>query len=688
MSVRAKILAGNLAIAVLAVGLSVLIAWSAIIDLRQQNAAAKSLKSFGLCLQIGGLVAAERSAWGGAMDSDAAMSGDVAANVDKSIAATDATLAAARRAILEAGASTTALDSGIAEFKTTRELARTAVQREKSRRVSGAQGAMVDGLARGLASVEKAVDEALLGTTSAAANLAPAVGLARLAQDFRNVNGSRSAILGLFVGGQAFPAERISASTELSGNVALLWQMQVQAVKNLGSPPKLAKALEHVRATVMTEGEQRYRGLLEAARAGQPPPLSTIEWRRWTTPMLTNALVMRDAALETAQDMNNAAIRDAWFRLGGALAILVIVGAVTTAVVLVLLTHVIKRLGHLTTTVVRLADDDLDVEIAFTDLADEIGAMAKALRVLRDNARTSHRRAAEAGEEQAKRLERAERLAREVKAFELDAAKALDTAGGHVEAMCSTAETMSVQAAGTVTGANGVAEATRHVGAEVQALAGTAVELSASIGEIATRISDTADQSRVAADSVKRGSAQFGLLAQYVSKIGDVVGLIQEIAGQTNLLALNATIEAARAGEAGQGFSVVAGEVKALAVRTTQATKEVAAQIEAIRQASADALASMGEIDGSISRITSLAGDVAASVEQQHAATEEISRRVQFAASGAEKGAELATGLAETTNQAQGEAERVKTSSLDVSAEMRRLRDKVNDFLGQVASLT
>jgi methyl-accepting chemotaxis protein len=240
----------------------------------------------------------------------------------------------------------------------------------------------------------------------------------------------------------------------------------------------------------------------------------------------------------------------------------------------------------------------------------------------------------------------------------------------------------------TVEDAKSVAEAANHVGMEVQALAGAATELSASIGEIASRIGDTADQSRSASENVKRGSEQFALLAQYAAKIGDVVELIQAIAGQTNMLALNATIEAARAGEAGQGFSVVAGEVKALAVRTTQATKEVSDQIEAIRQASSAAVVSMGEIDSSIARITTLTGDVAASVEEQHAATEEISRRVQFAADGAEKGAQLATKLAEATNAAQGEANHVQMSSQDVSTEVRQFRDKVDAFLSQVATLT
>ncbi|MDR3440347.1 methyl-accepting chemotaxis protein [Telmatospirillum sp.] len=688
MNVRAKILSGNLAIAVLAIGVSVFIAWSAISDMRQQNAAARSLKSFELCLRIGGLLASERSAWGAALDNETPLTGDLAANLEKAVAATDTTLTAAYQAAQTAGLPTDSLDAAIAAFKNTRDQARLAVQKPKAARPADALASSVDGLARGLGFIDKAVDEAFRSTTLTGPNLAAPVNLARLAQTSRDVNGSRSAILGLFVRGLAFPADRINAATELSGKVALLWQMQVQAVNNLGDPPKLAKALEHVRTTVMTEGEQRYRAIIEAARNNQPSTVSDAEWRGWTTPMLTNGLVMRDAAVETAYDLNAAAINDAWIRLGASLATLLAVCVVTGSVIVVLLRQVILRLGRLTTTVIRLADDDLDVEIDRSERSDEVEAMAKALVVLRDNARRSRHLADEARQAQEQRLTRAERLASEVKAFESEASKALSAVSGHVDAMCATTKGMASKASATVADAGSVAEATNHVGMEVQALAGTAVELSASIGEIASRIGDTASQSRNASESVKRGSEQFTLLAQYAAKIGDVVELIEAIAGQTNMLALNATIEAARAGEAGQGFSVVAGEVKALAVRTTQATKEVSDQIEAIRQASSAAVAAMEEIDGSITRITTLAGDVASSVEEQHAATEEISRRVQFAADGAEKGAQLATRLAQTTDEARGEANSVQTSSQDVSAEVRLFRDKVDGFLTQVATLT
>jgi len=688
MNVRAKILSGNLAIAALAVCVSSFIAWNAITDLRQQTAAAHALRSFELCLQIGGLLAVERNVWGGGLDSETALSSAQMSTVDKAVATTESTVTAAIEAARSAGLPTNALEAANGVLKSTRDQARLAVQKPKAARPGDAVAASVDGFARALGFVDKAVDESFRTTTTMGPNLSGSVNLARLAQESRNVNGSRSAILGLFVRGLAFPAERVNASTELSGKVALLWQLQVQAVNNLGNPAKLDKALEHVRTTVMSAGEQRYRAILDAARNNQPTPVPEGEWRTWTTPMLTNGLVMRDAAIETAYDVNNAALKDAWIRLIGSLSTLLAVCVVTGGVIVVLLRQVIQRLGKLTTAVVRLADDDLDVDIGRSDRSDEVEAMAKALIVLRDNARQSRRVAEDARQAQEQRLVRAERIANEVKAFEAEAGKSLDTVTGHVDAMCVTAEGMTSRASVTVNDANSVAEAANHVGTEVQALAGTVVELSASIGEIASRIGDTADQSRNASESVKRGSEQFSLLADYAAKIGDVVELIQAIAAQTNMLALNATIEAARAGEAGQGFSVVAGEVKALAVRTTQATKEVSDQIEAIRRASSDAVTSMSEIDSSIARITALAGDVAASVEQQHAATEEISRRVQFAAEGAEEGAKLATRLADATNEARGEASYVQTASQNVSSEVRQFRDKVNGFLGEVATLT
>ncbi|WP_377806914.1 hypothetical protein ABNQ38_11185 [Azospirillum sp. A29] len=132
------------------------------------------------------------------------------------------------------------------------------------------------------------------------------VNLARLTQDMRDIGGTRSASVGLFVAGMPFGPDRLQATTEMTGKVALLWQTMQQVVPNLGNPPELTKALDHVRSTMMTEGEQRFQGVIDAARKGAAPPMSLADWCPWVTRMLNNILVLQDAAIAAAQTRGSA----------------------------------------------------------------------------------------------------------------------------------------------------------------------------------------------------------------------------------------------------------------------------------------------------------------------------------------------------------------------------------------------
>ena len=195
---------------------------------------------------------------------------------------------------------------------------------------------------------------------------------------------------------------------------------------------------------------------------------------------------------------------------------------------------------------------------------------------------------------------------------------------------------MSTIAVGTTDQSAKVAAAAEQTASSVQTVAASAEELSSSIQEISRQVTQSSSIAQNAVGQANRTEAMVGRLVEASQKIGEVMALIQTIAGQTNLLALNATIEAARAGEAGRGFAVVANEVKALSSQTAKATDEITSQIQEIRDATGSTVNAIREIGTTIGQMNEITGSIAAAVEEQGAATNEIARSVQQAAQGAQ----------------------------------------------------
>lgn len=220
----------------------------------------------------------------------------------------------------------------------------------------------------------------------------------------------------------------------------------------------------------------------------------------------------------------------------------------------------------------------------------------------------------------------------------------------------------------------------------VEAAASAATELSASISEIAAQLNRTTEVVRGATHEAGATNDQIASLAEAVQKIGDVVKLISNIAAQTNLLALNATIEAARAGEAGRGFAVVASEVKSLAVQTAKATEEIAGQITAVQSSTTGAVGAIGGIAERMHEISAYTTAVAAAVEQQNAATREITQSVASAAQGAVTAVSTLGQVEGAATATRSSAETVLGAAQSVESAVARLRNEVETFLGQVAA--
>lgn len=342
--------------------------------------------------------------------------------------------------------------------------------------------------------------------------------------------------------------------------------------------------------------------------------------------------------------------------------------------------QIIARLLATTKVMRALADGDRAAVIPPVS-GDEIGSMAAALQVFKDNALRADALAAAEEAALAARTARAETLEHLTGGFDKAISGVLSSVTVASQEMEVTAQTMSANAEQTNRQALVVATATEQASGNVHTVAVAADELSSSIREIGRQVAQSSEISAQAAQEAQATTATVHGLLESAERIGTVVRLIDEIAAQTNLLALNATIEAARAGEAGKGFAVVANEVKSLANQTAQATEEINRQIQATQAVTQDAVTAINSILGRISEINEIATTVAAAVEQQAAATAEIARNVQHAAEGTQEISDTIGNVTDVAGQTGETAGRVLAAAQGLSQQALELRSVVDGFL-------
>jgi methyl-accepting chemotaxis protein len=343
-----------------------------------------------------------------------------------------------------------------------------------------------------------------------------------------------------------------------------------------------------------------------------------------------------------------------------------------------------RPLAGLAAVMKRLAGGDTSAHIPATHAHDEIGEMARSVIVFRDNMIERERLAATQTEAIAARERRGETIGAMIQQFQASIEQTLASLRGAVQRL-EDASSRLYGAADTVSSEARAAE--DRIGAasgNVSTAANSIEGLAASIGEIAAQAEkSTAVASRAVAES-QRTVTTMSELANAATRIGEVIGLIQAIAGQTNLLALNATIEAARAGDAGRGFAVVASEVKSLAAQTARATEEVAAQIGSIQSTTADAAQAIEQVSAIIDEMSAIAATVAATVEEQNNAVLVIAEGVNRASSEAKTGTEAMSRVAGASHGARTTAADVKALADALSAEAKALRSEVHRFLTDV----
>jgi methyl-accepting chemotaxis protein len=333
----------------------------------------------------------------------------------------------------------------------------------------------------------------------------------------------------------------------------------------------------------------------------------------------------------------------------------------------------------------KLKNGERKLEVPFTTLKDEVGEMATAVEVFKENLIEVEKLRVEQ-ERQKRETEEKQRQAI------LDMAdKFENTVMGIVTSVSSSstqlhtaAQSLSALATQTHRQSESVSSASEEASANVQTVASAAEELAASINEITARVEDSAHVSANAVEEAAKVNDMVQGLAGAVSKIGEVVNLINDIASQTNLLALNATIEAARAGDAGKGFAVVANEVKSLANQTAKATEEISSQISAVQHATKEAVDGIVGISGTISKISEISSAIATAVEEQGAATSEISRSVQQASAGTKQVAENIEGVTQASTETGAASNQVLDAAQNLSVQSNHLKEDVSRFISHL----
>ncbi|MDB5405918.1 MAG: putative methyl-accepting chemotaxis protein [Rhodospirillales bacterium] len=364
--------------------------------------------------------------------------------------------------------------------------------------------------------------------------------------------------------------------------------------------------------------------------------------------------------------------------------------ALAAAVVICILCGVMIILGvsrpiaAMTEAMKRLAARDMKAEVAGLGRGDEIGRMADAVQIFKDGMIEADRLAAEQAAERQVKEKRAATLEALTQGFENKVGQLTTALSSAATEMEATATSMSATAEQANQQSMTVAAAAEQASANVQTVATAAEELSSSIQEIGRQVAQSTRITDKAVEDTKRTDAVVQSLAVAAQRIGEVVKLIQDIAGQTNLLALNATIEAARAGDAGKGFAVVASEVKALANQTGKATEEISGQIGHIQAATTQAVEAIQGISATIAEVSQIAATIAAAVEEQGAATQEIARNVQHAAQGTEEVTSNIVGVKDAATTTGAAATQVLGAAGELSRQSSQLSTEVGEFLAGV----
>src|SRR6267143_229490 len=460
-------------------------------------------------------------------------------------------------------------------------------------------------------------------------------------------------------------------------------QQQIAALEKAALPPNLAALLAPVKASL-----GKYAEAFD--KTGPNLLLGDELYYKAITPVIVNTIAKMDSAKVSIGQVFEKTATETDDRISNTTATQEVVAGAAVLIGLLIAFFIargiIGPLSGLTSAMKELAGGNFGVVLPGLDRKDEVGDMAQAVETFKVKAEEKARDEAEAKVEQdlvAARQRKADmiKLADDFEGAVGEIVETVSSASTELEASASTLTSTAERAQELTTM---VAAASEEASTNVQSVASATEEMASSVNEISRQVQESARMANEAVDQARSTNDRVGELSKAAARIGDVVELINTIAGQTNLLALNATIEAARAGEAGRGFAVVASEVKALAEQTAKATGEIGQQISGIQAATQDSVNAIKEIGGTIEKLCEISSTIASAVEEQGAATQEISRNVQQAAHGTQQVSSNITDVQRGASETGSASSQVLSAAQSLSGGSNRLKLEVGKFLNSV----
>jgi methyl-accepting chemotaxis protein len=492
----------------------------------------------------------------------------------------------------------------------------------------------------------------------------------------------RGMLAGFIASGDPVDPQALQQLANFRGKVEEGWMILTNVAFTGEEHEKFDAAIEDADKKFFGDYEKLRQKIYEEGRLGIGYSLSAQEWIAQASQAI--------ATLEKIQDVSTALADAHMLRVQheaeGEMflySVVLLAGVLILAIALwVVIGRVIRPINSLSSSMGTIADGKFNQDVPYLGRKDEIGHMAKSVEVFRKNGIEKIRLEAEAKENEKKAQEaRRQAMLDLAEKFENSVKGVVNIVSAAATEMQTTAQSLAATAEETSRQSTAVAAASEEMSGNVQTVASATEELTASIGEIGSQVTKASDVANKAAEDGENTNTTVQKLAGTVQKIGEIVQLIQSIAGQTNLLALNATIEAARAGEAGKGFAVVASEVKALASQTAKATEEIETQIASIQTETSLTVEAIQGICSTLGDIRQVSTSIASAVEEQSAATKEIANNVSQAAQSTAEVSENVVGVTKAANDTGVAASQMLSAASELAKQSEALQLEVDKFL-------